>query len=319
MSRDWGYANEQVVRVVARLIASELQPHSSEALLCTFRTPAGTDFSIRIWQDSPLWIRWARRLRVGALYDLVVRPRPEQGERVELIRMRPVSERVSGEDEKAEREAARWMAELEQLVEREVEDEKLRRLVQVIVAERRDQLLDLPASRAFHHVFPGGLIQHTLSVVRLAARITDELIQAYPVLGRYLKRDLVICGAVLHDLGKVEELLHRGDQDDATYLLGRLLGHWVTLQDTLLDHGRRLGVDPGDLAVLRHIVYSHQTTQRGGPADPQCLEGILVAAADGVDSQAEAALRTVSKFRGDFGMTSPNNPLGKRLLVRRLS
>lgn len=310
---DWRPATPVAIRVAARLTSLELQHQSVDSLLCQFETPSGTRFTVRLWSGSPLWIRWSQRLRLGRIYDLLIRQISGQHEPVELLQ---IAEVPQGPD--TEPEAHVSYEQLVAFLQREIADAAIRELVLALLGSVREALVDLPASKGFHHTGAGGLIKHTLTVTKLAASLADELANAYPTLRSHFKRDLVLAGAALHDLGKVEELLPREELGDSAYAIGRLLGHWVTLQDRLSNLARAVPVDPIDLAVLRHIIYAHQTTQRGGPADPQTLEAMIVAAADGLDSHVDAALQEIVQFHDNLGFTSHRNPLGRRLLVRRL-
>ena len=98
------------------------------------------------------------------------------------------------------------------------------------------RLMKAPAAKRFHHAYLGGLLEHTLSVTRVASAVAAF----YP----FLDRDLLLAGAVLHDLGKVREF-DQGLTGDYT-TEGRLLGHLVIgvrmLEDKLAE---RPGFSPG--------------------------------------------------------------------------
>ena len=78
------------------------------------------------------------------------------------------------------------------------QDEELRRIVQYMLRENKDQLLIYPAGVKLHHATRGGLLHHTCAVLHLAQRIAE----LYPA----LHKDLLFAGAILHDIGKLREL-----------------------------------------------------------------------------------------------------------------
>ncbi|MGA2193367.1 MAG: OB-fold nucleic acid binding domain-containing protein, partial [Nitrospirota bacterium] len=80
-----------------------------------------------------------------------------------------------------------------------------------------------PAAKGMHHVFLGGLLQHTLKVARLSILIYDEYKSGDPMVASMIDRDLLVAGALLHDIGKVQEL-SKEPGFDYTFK-GRLLGH----------------------------------------------------------------------------------------------
>ena len=102
-----------------------------------------------------------------------------------------------------------------------------------------------PAAKTMHHVCLGGLLEHSLAVARLAA----DICRRYPD----LNRDLLIVGALLHDVGKLAELrYHRSfEYTDA----GRLLGHIVIGVEMVEEKIRGLGRFPAELAIhLKHLL-----------------------------------------------------------------
>jgi 3'-5' exoribonuclease len=147
--------------------------------------------------------------------------------------------------------------------------------------KRRENLIDrfflFPASVGVHHVSIGGLLEHSISVAemgRLAAPFTGG------------DRDIIVAGALLHDIGKIEEIAFTGggfgysDQ-------GRLLGH-ITLGIVMLD-GIMSAIDgfPASLSdVLKHIVLSHHgETEWGSPKKPMCIEALVVHYMDNLDAK----------------------------------
>ena len=117
-----------------------------------------------------------------------------------------------------------------------------------------------PAAKGFHHVYLGGLLEHTLSVVRLLGKVSEHYQDA--------DRDLLIAGGVLHDIGKINELSYDRVIDYSDE--GRLIGHLV-MGVEMLDR-RIAGIEnfPPQLAMkLRHILLSHHGLWSSGPQSAQ--------------------------------------------------
>ncbi|MBZ0103917.1 MAG: HD domain-containing protein [Thermoanaerobaculia bacterium] len=134
-----------------------------------------------------------------------------------------------------------------------------------------------PAAKAIHHAYRGGLLEHTTSMMGLAARLCDH----YPE----LDRDLVLLGVLFHDLGKLEELgaMPRNDYT----AVGRLVGHIVLGRDLVREQAAAIDGFPADLRLqLEHLVLSHQGRQEfGSPVEPMTPEAIALHAIDDLDSK----------------------------------
>ena len=138
-----------------------------------------------------------------------------------------------------------------------------------------------------HHAYLGGLLEHTLTLMKLA----NVVCPLYPK----INRDLVLMGLFLHDLGKTRELVY--DRAFSYSDRGELIGHIVEgalmLQEkthTLMrEHGIRLPA--GALTVLQHIILSHHGIPEYGAAKiPATPEAILVSMLDNVDAKTTMAL-----------------------------
>jgi 3'-5' exoribonuclease len=133
-----------------------------------------------------------------------------------------------------------------------------------------------PASVGVHHVYLGGLLEHSLTVARLA----DEACLA---IGG--NREIVVAGSLLHDIGKVEEIELR---DGFSYSdRGRLLGH-ITLGVMMLeDLVRQAGNVPALLSdMLSHIIVSHHGLEEwGSPRKPMSIEALIVHYIDNLDAK----------------------------------
>lgn len=150
-----------------------------------------------------------------------------------------------------------------------------------------DAFKQAPAAKSMHHAFLGGLLEHTLTLVKLA----DLVCPLYPK----INRDIVVLGLFLHDLGKTRELLF--DRAFCYSDRGELIGHIVDgaimladkAQGVMREHGLRL--PPGLLTVLQHIIISHHGVPEFGAAKvPSTPEAILVSQLDNLDAKTTMAL-----------------------------
>jgi len=208
----------------------------------------------------------------------------------DVRRVDPAGVRIEEFYQQPPRDPAQMWGELKALLA-SVQDAELARLIRSMIEDEHlvQQLWAAAAGRSVHHGYPGGLLEHTLSVAQLADRLCEHYRRAMPGL---LNRDLCLVGAFLHDLGKLREL----STDPVCQYTdsGRLLGHLV-LGLQLLD--RKLEALPGFPSALadhlRHIVLSHHgRLEYGSPKRPKTAEALLVHRADELDGHL-ASLRDI--------------------------
>ncbi len=111
----------------------------------------------------------------------------------------------------------------------------------------------------------------------------------------HVDHDLLVTGALLHDLGKIEELKTEGFIDYSDQ--GRLIGHIVLGAEMVRDRLRALPGFPEELAMrLLHLILSHQGKgEYGSPVVPMTVEAIILYYADELDSKANAFARIISR------------------------
>lgn len=160
----------------------------------------------------------------------------------------------------------------------------LKRLLEDLLADPAflDPFRTAPAATHIHHAVLGGLLEHTVSVVRLCRLLAEH----YPV----LDRDLLCAGAILHDVGKIRELRwdRRFDYTDS----GRLLGH-IALGTLLVEERIRAIPDfPAQVAMrLLHCILSHHgELEWGSPKRPKTLEALVLHAAENLDGKINGFL-----------------------------
>lgn len=155
---------------------------------------------------------------------------------------------------------------------------------------------EAPAAASIHHAWIGGLLEHTLQLLRLAERI----LPLYPE----LNRDIVLMGLFLHDLGKTAELTWEKGFNYTTQ--GNLIGHVVIGTLWLERKIRAVASDDGPVLparahlALSHIILSHHNEPEfGAPKRPSTPEAILVALLDNLDAKTAMALQHAGRDRDD--------------------
>jgi len=154
------------------------------------------------------------------------------------------------------------------------------------------------AAKTVHHAYPGGLLEHTVSCLKLAHRLADH----YP----QVDRDLLVAGAFFHDLGKIRELM--GEKSVEYTDEGKLVGHLVMAAQWIHDRARRVGA-PRDLEHhIVHIVLSHHGRMEfGSPKVPLTLEALLTHYIDELDSRVNSWLNLMGREGGNRRWTSADN------------
>ncbi len=171
-----------------------------------------------------------------------------------------------------------------------------------------------PAAVSVHHAYIGGLLEHTLQLIKLA----DLMLPLYP----RLNRDLVIAGLFLHDLGKTTELTWEKGFDYTTE--GNLIGHvargviWLQVKAAIAakQSGQRLPANA--LRVLQHMILSHHgELEHGALKVPSTPEAVFVAMLDNLDAKTTIALAHTRPQDAGLEVPGPFTdkiwPLGTRL------
>jgi 3'-5' exoribonuclease len=177
-----------------------------------------------------------------------------------------------------ERAVAEMLAELTSLVAT-CADGNLRRLLLAFFGDA--DFLELyskaPAAKGMHHVYLGGLLEHSLAV----ARLVDVIAPLYPS----LNRDLLLAGALLHDVGKVREMTYLRSFDYTDE--GKLLGHISIGVEMVNEKLAAMGDFPAETAMLiKHMILSHHGQYEfGSPKRPKTIESTVLNYLDDLDSK----------------------------------
>jgi 3'-5' exoribonuclease len=170
-----------------------------------------------------------------------------------------------------------------------VRDSSLRSILRAVFSDEVffERFTACPGSQSRHHAYRTGLLEHTVSV----AGLCQTLAARYPG----CDGDLLVCAALLHDIGKVFELEHSSAIEYTD--TGRLLGH-VVLGDRYLNEViARTGLKVADelLARLSHAILSHHgELEWGSPKRPSTVEALLLHHVDNLDAKASGFLEIAS-------------------------
>jgi len=220
-----------------------------------------------VWKNSPVFqfvseeVQSAQILKVRCQYN----DTSQYGPQVELAKMRHTTSKDEAEGldlgdfyERTRFDPDEMFTELVGLAERHIEHEQLRQLVVAVLSQHEQAVKESPAASHHHHAFIGGLLEHTLSVTRTCVHLADKYARYYDQLATPINKDLVVAGAVLHDIGKVTELGTREGNPHYT-VPGRLLGHMLLGRDIVHEAAAQIdGFPERLLLLLEHIVVAHQ-------------------------------------------------------------
>jgi 3'-5' exoribonuclease len=192
-------------------------------------------------------------------------------------------------------------AELQQLVAG-LGDPHLRALAGHLVQANEQRLRIWPAARSVHHGYRGGFLEHVLKMAE-AGRALAGLYDA--------DTDLVVIGALLHDIGKLLELDY---QASTSYTReGNLIGHVTLGALTVNEACRSLQGFPDALRTeVLHLVLSHHGAKEfGAPVEPMTVEAVILAKVDELDSELNQIRRALDEPGGEGEFTSFQPRLGR--------
>ena len=276
-----------------------------------------------IWSDSGHFADCESKWQVGEFYKLRCKYVENQyGPHVDLDRVRPVEpgDAADGFDAAEFSRASRFdvdrmFAELMEIARSGISDAPLRQLTVELLEEHAERIKQMPAAARHHHAYRGGFLEHVLSVTRTAVFLADKYSAYYRRMQPPLSKSLVLAGAILHDIGKLQELDLRPQGADYTSK-GRLIGHVLLGRDMIRDKAATVpDLDPEILLRLEHVIVSHQNLPEwGSPVTPHTPEALLVYFADDVDAKFHMMAATLEDEpdEGD-DFTSRNNALRRNI------
>ena len=162
-----------------------------------------------------------------------------------------------------------------------VQEPHLRRILEAFFGDEEYMhgFSSAPASIQLHSAALGGLLHHTLNVAELCLKVVE--------LHPNLDRDLVLAGALLHDIGKVPSFKVTSNITQTHD--GNLLGHIILGDQELKERISRIDGFPSELSSkLRHILLSHHGKKDwGSPVEPMLPEALAVHESDDIDAKLD--------------------------------
>ncbi len=181
----------------------------------------------------------------------------------------------------------------------------LRRLLETMFSGNLyDAFVHNPAGMKLHHAYIGGLLQHSIDVTDLAVAMADRI--------EGVDKDLVIAGALLHDIGKVKEI---SSEIGFPYTnAGRFMGHIAMTSMMVQEAAMKLNISSQRLEQLQHILLSHHgENEKGSPVACATREAFIVHYADEIN-----AIMNQFEQREGKGTWEYNRMLGRNLLMEKL-
>jgi 3'-5' exoribonuclease len=209
------------------------------------------------------------------------------------------------------RDSADMMAELEGVLST-IEDAHIKILLQRILdrAGFREAFLKTPAAKGVHHNFIGGLLEHTLSVMNACNAL-------FPAFSRYgLNRDIILAGALLHDIGKIIEYTS-GKIIDVTPE-GRLIGHIYISAKFTDEEVEKIDDFPKELRLqLIHLILSHHgQLEFGSPKVPMTKEALFLHMIDDLDAKLAGLNSIIEATPDSDAFSSFSNIYGRYIYTR---
>ncbi|HEY3380609.1 MAG TPA: HD domain-containing protein [Vicinamibacterales bacterium] len=178
----------------------------------------------------------------------------------------------------------------------------VRQLLERIARDHETQLRVWPAAQTLHHAYRAGFLEHVLQM----AEVGRLLATAYEA-----NADLVLAGALLHDIGKLQEL----DYDLATSYSreGRLLGHIMLGARLIRETAATLdGFPPLLLTEIEHLVLSHHgCLEFGSPVVPMTVEAFILSFIDDLDAKINMVRGAIRDDTGDGEFTGYHSKLAR--------
>jgi 3'-5' exoribonuclease len=286
----------------------------------TFRDHA-REVSFPVWADSPWGADCRDQWQKGAFYKLRAAYRETSfGPQLEIRKIREVCEADAADGfspamcvAQSRFLPAKMFDELVVIAEERITEPALRGLVLDLMRTHRETLLTLPAATRNHHAFAGGYLEHVLSVTRTSVFLADKYAELYPEMRPPLNKDLVVAGAVLHDIGKLREIESNASGAEYT-AAGSLIGHILQGRDIVREAAVGRKIDTETLLRLEHVIVAHQRLPEwGSPKPPMTPEALLVHYADDIDAKMEMMQAILKEDASEGPVTSKKNVMFQKL------
>lgn len=158
------------------------------------------------------------------------------------------------------------------------DDVEIKKLVRAVLAKYEEKLLYWPAAFKLHHAMRGGLLYHTLSIIKMA----ECACQIYTS----LDRSLLLGGAILHDIAKIDEFEVSSTGMATGYSIeGTLVGHLVKGAMIVRETAKEIGTKEETAVLLEHMLISHHgIPEYGAAVRPLFVEAEVLSQLDTLDA-----------------------------------
>lgn len=244
-----------------------------------------TSSAANLWDDAAGFKSIKNSLAVGDVVKITGSMDEYQGNpqiKIESMRLSKQSDEVAPKDflPKSFRDLNVMKKEFVGRMEKIANTELKSLLKNIFSEERFEKYTSVPAGKMWHHSYISGLLEHTLEIIK----ICDLMCDIHPE----INRDLLVSGAMLHDLGKIEELSYEPVFEYTDK--GKLLGHIVIAAMIVNDEIDKVSDFPENLKNnLLHLILSHQgKLEYASPVVPKTLEAITLYQADELSAKVNA-------------------------------
>ena len=193
----------------------------------------------------------------------------------------------------------------------------LRKLLEDLLLDEKSETsvlyMKVPAASSNHHVRIGGLLEHSVNIANISLSISN----LYPA-GMF-NDDLVIAGALLHDIGKI--YTYNIENFSFDYTDDGMLEDHIAIGIKIVSRQiARIKDFPGDVeSRLLHIIISHHGLKEwGSPVIPKTMEAVLIHNVDRLEAQVDSFISTKSSYSGDESWSDWNRMLGTRIFLKDL-
>ena len=178
----------------------------------------------------------------------------------------------------------------------------LRMLLEAIFSgDTYDKFVRNPAGMRLHHAYIGGLLQHSIDVTGIAVALAGQ--------HEGVDKDLIITGALLHDIGKIREI--SADFGFPYTSEGRYMGHIAMTSMMVQEAAMRLRIPPARLEKLQHVLLSHHgDNEKGSPVACATREAFIVHYADEINAVMNQFEQREGKSAWEY-----NRMLGRNIYV----
>ncbi len=263
----------------------------------------------KIWEQVD---RFHKIIQAGGIYKISGEVREYKGSKqLTISQLHPVDAGDPGfdpadYDEVPSFDSAALLDETAALLSDHVRDPHLRQLVDLFLEEYGPVLLQAYGAQKIHHAYAGGLLQHTLALLKLVLAVA-------PLYG--LDKELLLTGALFHDIGKSAEF--RTQPALETTLAGGLLGHLVISLEIFLEMKRRVADFPEPLSIrIQHLIVAHHGEKEfGSPEVPKTPEAYVLHLLDLLDSRLNIFREQLKAGEAQKLFSEFNQALGTRILL----